>query len=107
MKGNKIIILLSLSLVPLMVVVLTLDLADVFNYSDLPFFLMFLIYSFIVLIQRSSSKMSFFLALILLSYMALSYIPSGASATTERFGEWFYLFFVFGLIQYIKETLES
>jgi hypothetical protein len=82
-----------------------MDLAGTFNYSDLPFLFAFTIYIIFVLIQRTQSKAAFIVALLLLIYTGLSYLPTGASPTTERFGEWLYLFFVFGLIQYGKETL--
>lgn len=81
-----------------------MDLATTFSYSDLPFVLAFVMYILFVVIQRSSSRGTFIMVLYLLILMGLSYVKTGPGAITERFGEWFYLFFVFGLIQYIKEA---
>jgi len=104
MRKNNILILYSLFLIPLIAVVLFLDLSAVFNYSDTPFIIGFLLYGIIAIIQKSSSKMTFSLIFALLLYMGISYLPTGPSRTTERIGEWFYVFFVFGLIQYIQEV---
>lgn len=93
----------SLVLIPVIAGVLFADIAVAFNYSDLPFLIAFVIYTVFILIQRSRSSLTFSIAMLLLIYMGLSYIPTGASRVTERFGEWFYLFFLFGLIQYAIE----
>lgn len=103
MKNRNKIIFPSLFLVPLVAGIIFLDLAGTFNYSDLPFLFAFVIYFVFVFIQRVQSKATFSVALLLLIYMGLSYIPAGPSRVTERFGEWFFLFFVYGLIQYVKD----
>jgi hypothetical protein len=103
MKRKNSLILLSLFLFPMIAGVVLFDLAGGFNFSDLPFLLAFLLYGIFVLFQRSGSKVAFGLALLFLIYTGLSYVPAGTARTTERFGEWFYLFFVFGLIQYAVE----
>lgn len=103
-KRNKFTILFSLALVPLIFGILFADLAGTFSYSDLPFVLAFVIYILFVVIQRSSSRGTFIMTLYLLILMGLSYVQTGPSAITERLGEWFYLFFAFGLVQYIKEA---
>lgn len=77
----------------------SLDLAGAFSYSDVPFLSAFLLYVLFLFIQKGGSKTSFTLALIFLVIMGFSYIPTGAGRITERIGEWFYLFFLFGLIQ--------
>jgi hypothetical protein len=56
------------------------------------------------LLRRASSRVSFFFALILVIYMGILYITYGAVRVTERTGEWFFLFFLLGIIQYAKET---
>jgi hypothetical protein len=96
-----------LLLVPAIAGILFMDLAGAFNYTDFPFLIAFVIYAVFVFIQRVQSKATFSVALLLLIYMGLSYIPAGASPTTERFGEWFYLFLVFGLIQYFIEIFHG
>lgn len=102
-KRNKFVILFSLALVPLIFGILFVDLAGTFSYSDLPFVLAFAIYILFVVIQRSSSRATFVMTLYLLILMGLSYVQTGPDAITERFGEWFYLFLAFGLVQYTKE----
>jgi hypothetical protein len=104
MHRNKKLILFSLFLIPVAAAIVFLDLSGLFGYSDVPFALAFTIYFVFVLIQKTSSRISFFLSLLFVIYMGLSYMPTGAGQITERFGEWFYLFFVFGLIQYCKEA---
>lgn len=104
MKKSKPLILLSLFTLFLIAIVVFADLAEVFRYSDLPFFIAFFLYGIVTLIQLSSSRTSFILSLLFLLYTGLSYIPTGPSRTTERFAEWFYLFFVFGLVQYGREV---
>lgn len=103
MRKNKF-IYISYFLATCIAVILLLDLAGVFRYGDLPFVMAYSLYCLFVYIQKSASKVTFSIAIVLLGYMALSYIPAGASQVTERFGEWFYLFFLFGLIQYVKEV---
>ena len=103
-KRNKFAILFSFALIPIIFGILFVDLAGTFSYSDVPFVLAFVIYILFVIIQRSSSRGTFIMTLYLLILMGLSYVKTGPGAITERFGEWFYLFFVFGLIQYAKEA---
>lgn len=93
----------------LLMVFLTIvaDFAGLFNYSDLPFAIAFLFYFLFLFLQKGTSKVSFSMALCFLVFMGLSYIPTGAGRITERMGEWLYLFFVAGLIQYAKEAWKS
>ncbi len=104
MKRSSWLIVFSLFLISLTIAVVYADVAGTFSYSDIPFVLAFSLYMLFVVIQKSSCRASFLMALFLLLVVGLSYIPTGPSVVTERFGEWFYLFFVFGLIQYFKET---
>lgn len=104
MKHRNKLIFPSLFLIPVIAGIILVDLAGTFNYSDLPFLFAFVVYIVFVLIQRSQSKLTFSITMLLLIYTGLSYIPTGPSVITERFGEWFYLFFFFGLVQYIKEV---
>lgn len=104
MKNRNKIIFPSLLLIPAMACVIYMDLAGTFGYTDLPFLLAFALYIVFVLIQQSQSRLTFVIAILLLIYTGLSYVPAGAAVLTERFGEWFYLYFVFGLIQYCRET---
>jgi hypothetical protein len=77
------------------------DFGGFFNYSDAPFMIVFFLYVLFLFIQKGTGKISFGIALFILVFMGLSYIPTGASFITERIGEWFYLFFSMGLIQSI------
>jgi len=70
-----------------------------FNYSDIPFVFVLIFYVLYVFFQRAGSRMTFALALFFLVWMGLSYVPTGAGRVTERIGEWFYLFFLFAIIQ--------
>ena len=104
MKKSKQRILFSLSLLFLVFVTIFVDLTGFFSYSDVPFIIVFSLYFLFLFIQKGTSKVSFVMALFLLVYMGISYIPTGAGRITERIGEWFYLFFIVGLIQYMKEA---
>lgn len=104
MKNGNRFILPSLFLVPIVAGIIFLDLGGAFNYTDAPFLIAFIIYIIFVMVQRLQSKPTFTVALLFLIYTGLSYIPTGASRVTERFGEWFYLFFLLGLIQYTWEV---
>jgi len=94
----------TLFFIPLIFAIVFADLAGVFSYTDMPFFLVFLLFIAYVITQKSTSKAAFLFSLFFLVWMWLSYIPTGAGKVTERIGEWFYLFFVFGLIQYGYEV---
>ncbi len=104
MKRTKALTTISLFLIPLIIGVVFVDLSGTFSYSDLPFAIAFLLYITFVFLQRAKSRTAFIMSLFFLAWMGLSYVPTGASVLTERIGEWFYLFFVFGLIQYNKEV---
>lgn len=106
-KRNDASIIGSFILIAMLAGIIEVDLLGVFDYSDIPFLLVIVLYVGILYIQRASSKLSFILSLSCLVFMELSYIPTGASRVTERFGEWFYLFFVFGLIHYMKEVFST
>ena len=107
MKSPKYFILCSYALIPILFGLIFLDLSGVFNFSDIPFVTAFLLYMLFLMIQKGSSKLSFIMALFFLVFMGLSYIPTGPGRITERIGEWFYLFFVCGLIQYAKEAWQE
>lgn len=104
MKNRKYLLLFSYFLLFTIFGMLFLDLAGVFSYTDLPFLISFFLYFLFLVIQKATSKTSFVIAIFLLVYMGLSYIPTGAGRVTERIGEWFYLFLVVGLIQYTNEA---
>lgn len=83
--------------------ILFLDVASIFKYSDLPFFLACVLYIVFIISNRSSSKLTFYIVLFLVCFMGISYLQNGFDTMTERIGEWFYLTFVIGLVQYAKE----
>jgi|SRR3989344_1570407 len=107
MKRSRISIVCSFFLIALLAGIIGLDLVGVFNNSDVPFLLSFIVYFMVILIQRSSSRLTFVISLLCLILMGLSYIPTADGHITERFGEWFYIFFVFGLIQYALEVFHE
>lgn len=104
MKRTRILTTISLCIIPLIFGVMFADLAGTFTYSDIPFAAVFVLYAVFVIVQLTKSKATFGIALFLLIWMTFSYIPTGAGRVTERIGEWFYLFFIFGLIQYTYEV---
>lgn len=99
MKINRFLIIGSLFCIFLIFCIVFIDLAGVFNYSDLPFVLSMLLYIVFFLIQKASGKTLFVLALYFLIIMGLSYIKTGPSLISERLGEWFYIFFLAGIMQ--------
>jgi len=104
MKNNTFLLVFSYMLLPLLFGVVFLDFAGIFGYSDFAFVCAFSLYILFFVIQKGTSRTSFILSLFFLIIMGLSYIPTGFGSLTERMGEWFYLFFVFGLLQYTKEA---
>ena len=104
MKPNKWLPVFSFMLIPLLFGVVFIDLAAIFSFSDLPFLFSVILYVLFFVIQRSSSRAPLFVSLYFLAVMGLSYITTGTGRTTERLGEWFYIFFLIGLGQYIKES---
>lgn len=104
MGKNKHLVLFSFLLGFVFMGIVFADLAGIFSFSDQAFLYGFLVYGIVVLMQRTTSKLSFFIVLSLLLWMGLSYIPTGPGKITERIGEWFYLFFLFGLLQYTHEA---
>lgn len=103
-RTNTWVVAISLVIIPLTAGVVFADLAGLFSYSDTPFAVAFLLYTVFLIVQHTKSKTTFNFAFFLLIWMVLSYIPTGAGRITERIGEWFFLFFVFGLVQYTKEA---
>ncbi|MBU2544293.1 hypothetical protein KJ618_02385 [Patescibacteria group bacterium] len=107
MKRNKFIILFSYFLFLVMVGVVFADLGSAFSFSDLPFVLVFSVFFVFMIIQRGTSKIVFVSASYFLITMGLSYVRTGSSVITERLGEWFYLFFLVGILQYTKEAFKA
>lgn len=104
MQKPSLLIIVSLCLIPVIAGIVVLDLAGTFSFSDVPFGLAFLTFIVFVIIQKGTSKLPFVGALYFLITMGLSYVQTAASATTERLGEWFYLFFLLGILTYTKEA---
>lgn len=103
MKKNKILHILSWILVFLMIFIVITDLRYKFGNYDTPFMLEFVLYVLYVFIKRTASKLSFGIVLLFILSMGVSYMLFGSARLTERMGEWFYLYFLFGLLQYSKE----
>lgn len=96
--------LLSLILIPVIFAIVFADFAGVFSQSDVPFVLALLLYFLFASVQKASSRLAFGFSLFFLVLMGLSYIPTGPSGITERMGEWFFVFFVLGLLRYGYEV---
>lgn len=101
MKGLKIISSWIFFMAAMMV--FFLDIGGVFAYNDPAFFLFFLCYGFFTFLNKPGSTFSFILSFWFLFLMSLSFIPTSVGRTTERFGEWFFLMFLFSLLYRIKE----
>ena len=104
MQRAKLLIIGSLCLIFIIAGIVLLDLAGTFSFSDLPFVLVFSVFFVFMLIQSGKSKVSIVISLYFLITMGLSYIQTGTSVITERLGEWFYLFFLVGILEYLKEA---
>jgi hypothetical protein len=104
MQRNRWLIYLSLLIIPIIIGIYCLDIIGNYSFSDTPFAIALVLYLIFTFIQRPSCKYAFGMSLLFLIVMGISYIPTGEGKMTERTGEWFYLFFVFGLIQYIREA---
>jgi len=104
MRRRNYSILFSFLLFLMVFLTIFIDFAGFFNYSDVPFLIGFSLYFLFLFIQKGTGKPSFGITLFLLVFMGLSYIPTGAGRITERIGEWFYLFFLVGIIQYMREA---
>ncbi len=97
----------SYVILPAIFILIFIDLAGAFLYNDVPFLLALILYGMFTVVHRSSSRLTLMLAVFILVWMGLSYVPTGAGTVTERIGEWFYIFCAAGLIQYLKEVYES
>ena len=104
MQRSRLLIIGSLCLIFIISGIVLLDLAGTFSFSDLPFALVFSLFLLFMLVQKGTSKVPFVIALYFLITMGLSYIQTGTGQITERLGEWFYLVFLVGVIQYAKEA---
>ncbi len=101
--NNRIIIPVSLFLIAAMIGIVVMDLLYKFGNYDTPFMLEFVLYLLYTFLRRSTSKLTFIVVILFIVSMGISYITAGSTRLTERFGEWFYLYFIFGLIQYGRE----
>ncbi len=103
MKINKHLYLVSILFLLSVFGVFFLDLARIFKFSDFSFSLASFLYILFILFNRSTSKLTFYISLFIVFFMGISYLQNGFDTITERIGEWLYIFFVFGLVQYAKE----
>ncbi len=104
-KRHNLAIAISIMVTLFITGVIVADFFYKFGNGDLPFLLVFVPYTVLCVIQRKSSRLTFEIVLLLVLFMAYSYIVNGEFRLTERIGEWFYLFLVFGLVQYMREAL--
>ncbi len=95
-----------LAFVPFVFVIIGImytDLLYKFGNRDIPFILVLVLYTLFVRVGKFSSKITISVSCVLVICMGVAYAMQGPVRLTERIGEWFYLFFVFSLIQYIYE----
>lgn len=104
MKNSKMVKTSALLLLSVVVGIIVADLFGRFGISDLPFILAFGAYTVLIILRRIHHGATIAVASLFVALMGASYIIQGASGLTERMGEWFYLFFIFSLIQYAKEA---
>ena len=105
MERDKIIHTVWLLLIPVIVGIMVMDLQYRFGNSDLPFFLAIGAYILFVVLSRVQSKTTIKIVLCTVLVMGVNYMDSGASRSTERLGEWFYIYFLIGFVQYFIEAL--
>ncbi len=98
---NKILFFLGFLII---FIIFILDMLYLFGNHDNPFIISAMLYIFLVMYKKISSKATFFFVLFFLFFMGASYIYRGPFRTTERIGEWFYIFFLIGMIQYAYES---
>lgn len=79
---------------------IAIDVTEAFTFSDVPFLIGFVIYTIAVRKAHADFRWSFGITCLLLLLAWCFYIPTGAGIVTERLAVWFYLFFLYGLIQY-------
>jgi hypothetical protein len=91
---------LIISLIIILGIFLT-DLKGWFLLSDLSFFLALIVY---MLFLR---KWALAISLFFLAVMSYFFIRTGISNRVERVGEWFYIFFVIGVIQNLVTNVSS
>jgi hypothetical protein len=106
-KRNNIIQIFSFLLLPILIGIMLKDLMYTFGNYDTPFIVGIGIYFVFCLIAHASSRWTFGLVSLLVVCMGISYMIMGPYRRTERLGEWVYLFFVFGLIQYTIEAIHE
>lgn len=99
-------ILTSISFITIIAIFFN-DLNYQFGNYDTPFLWAFSVYFLWVLIFRITSRVTFFIILVLVVGMGISFVQNGSIRFTERIGEWLYLFFIFGLIQYFREVFHE
>jgi hypothetical protein len=104
MPKGKLRILLSLVIIAAIIITIIRDLMYLFGNYDTPFIVVFILFTALMYLLRLSSKVTFYIVLLFIVFMGNFYIQYGPIRITERSGEWFYLFFVFGLLQYIREA---
>jgi len=80
--------------------IIAADLFYTFGNYDTPFVIAFSIYVLSVMVRRVSSRTAFTIALFFVVLMSYFYMRQGSVRLSERLGEWFYLFFISGLIHY-------
>jgi EamA domain-containing membrane protein RarD len=88
-------------------ITILLDLKYKFGNFDTPFFLVFGIYLLATWVMKLTHRCTFIIDMILLLLMGVFYIYTGPVRLTERAGEWWFLFFVCGLVQYGWESFHE
>ncbi len=99
--------MISLLSVSFFFLIFFLDVKHFFSFSDVAFIVAICTYVFFINLERYSSKFTFILTIYFVLIMGVSYLQNGFDTITERIGEWFYIFFAIGLIQYSRELKDT
>lgn len=104
MTKRNAVLLLSALLPCIIAILIGADLMGKFGNSDTAFAAAMSLYILYTFRKRLPSSVTFSIVILFVIGMGISYMMQGSERLTERFGEWFYLFFLFGLVQYFYET---
>jgi hypothetical protein len=104
-KRNNYFIVFTVVTVLFLAAIFSADLLYKFGNYDTPFILAFVSYILYLIVTKSTSRKTFIIVLFLIICMGCCYMLTGPSRLTERIGQWFYHFFVLGMIQYVREVL--
>jgi hypothetical protein len=99
---NKIFTTLFIVIVPIIIAIIIADLMYKFGNYDTPFLLALGLYMLLILLRRTSSKLTFVIVLLFVVCMGFSFIQRGAIRLTERWENGSIYFFCWELFSMPK-----